>query len=295
MQPTRKELIGYCEDEYTDHLVYRKLAARETDPARKEILQQLSRQEAAHYQFWKEVLDGYEPRPRRFLLNFVVLLRYFFGLTFAVKFLERHEKQVIEAYRRILPHFEGEIGARLEQMIADEEEHEDFFISQINEGVVKYLGFIVLGLADAIIEITGVHAGFLGVTSSTTMAGVAGLIVGFAAAISMATAAYLQAKQETGRSPFASALITGFSYILAVIFLALPYFLTDNMLAAFVISLVVAMLLTAYFTFYSAVLFERHFGKEFLESAVLTLGTAVATYLFGDFLGKIFGIHPYHS
>ncbi len=160
---------------------------------------------------------------------------------------------------------------------------------------MKYLGFIVLGLADAIIEITGVHAGFLGVTSSTTMAGVAGLIVGFAAAISMATAAYLQAKQSTERSPMTSALITGLSYILAVVLLALPYFLTGNMLLAFIVSLAMAMLLTAYFTFYSAVLFDRHFGKEFLESAVLTLGTAVATYLFGEFLGKMFGIHPYMS
>ncbi len=295
MAPTRKELINYCEDEYTDHLVYKKLAAREKISERKEILQQLSQQEEEHYQFWKDVLNGYVPRSRRFFLNFVVLLRYFFGLTFAVKFLERHEKQVIEEYRRIQPQFDGEVGARLERMIADEEKHEDFFIGQINEGVVKYLGFIVLGLADAIIEITGVHAGFLGVTSSTTMAGVAGLIVGFAAAISMGTAAYLQAKQSTERNPLTSALITGFSYILAVVALALPYFLTHHMLAAFIISLVMAMLLTAYFTFYSAVLFERHFGKEFLESSLLTLGTAVATYLFGEFLGRIFGIHPYTS
>ncbi|MDZ7289675.1 MAG: rubrerythrin family protein [candidate division KSB1 bacterium] len=291
--PPQKDLIRYCEDEYTDHLVYQKLASRETNPERQQILHQLSRQEEEHYKFWEGTTNGHRPRPRRLFLHFVVLLRYFFGLTFAVKFLERHEKQVIEEYRRIRPHFDGDTSARLEQMIADEEQHENFFISQINEGVVKYLGFIVLGLADAIIEITGVHAGFLGVTSSTTMAGVAGLIVGFAAAISMGTAAYLQAKQGTERHPLTSALITGFSYILAVVFLALPYFLTVHMLLAFLISLAMAMLLTAYFTFYSVVLFERHFGKEFLESTALTLGTAVATYLFGDFLGRIFGIHPY--
>ena len=295
MQLARKDLVRYCEDEYTDHLVYRKLAVRETDSERRQILEQLSRQEEEHYEFWKDALNGYLPRPRRLFLNFVVLLRYFFGLTFAIKFLERHEKQVIEEYWRIRPQFDGEAGARLEQIIADEEKHEEFCIGQINEGVVKYLGFIVLGLADAIIEITGVHAGFLGVTGSTTMVGVAGLIVGFAAAISMATAAYLQAKQGTERNSLTSALITGFSYILAVVFLALPYFLTGHMLQAFALSLAMAMLLTAYFTLYSAVLFERRFGKEFLETTLLILGTAVATYLFGDFLGRIFGIHPYTS
>jgi len=295
MQPMRTDLLRYCEDEYTDHLVYRKLAERDNDPERKTILENLSQQEKAHFEFWHDVLGDYQPRVRRLFLHFVLMLRYLFGLTFAVKFLERHEEQVIAEYRSILPHFDGSNKERLEQMIADEEEHENFFIRQIDESVVKYLGFIVLGLADAIIEITGVHAGFLGVTSSTKMAGVAGLIVGFAAAISMASAAYLQAKQDPGRNPFASSLITGFSYILAVVFLAMPYFLTGHMLLAFSISLMMAMLLTAYFTFYSAVLFDRHFVREFLESAVLTLGTAIATYFFGELIGRLFGIHPYAS
>ncbi|MDZ7265813.1 MAG: VIT1/CCC1 family protein [candidate division KSB1 bacterium] len=293
--PPRELLIEYCEDEFTDYLVYQKLAQRENQTERRQLLLALSRQEQEHYEFWRDVLDGHVPRPRRLVLHFIVALRYLFGLTFAIKFLERHEKQVIEEYRRVRPLFEGQAGARLERMIADEEQHENFFIGQINESVVKYLGFIVLGLADAIIEITGVHAGFLGVTSSTTMAGVAGLIVGFAAAISMATAAYLQAKQGSERNPLVSALLTGFSYLLAVVFLALPYFLTARMLLAFLVSLGMAMLLTAYFTFYSAVLFDRHFGREFVESTLLTFGTAIATYFFGEFLGRVFGLPHYAS
>ena len=293
MQLTRKEMISYCESEYKDHLVYLKLSARETDSGRKKILEQLSQQEEKHFLFWKEILDGYNPKPHPFLQIFILILRYVFGITFTVKYMERHEKRMIAIYRSIRPQFDGEAGTQLEEMIADEEKHEDFFIGQIDEGVVKYLGFIVLGLADAIIEITGVHAGFLGVTSSTTMAGVAGLIVGFAAAISMATAAYLQAKQDTERNSFTSAMITGFSYILAVVSLAFPYFLFVSMLAAFIASLIMAMLLTAYFTFFTAVIFERNFGKEFLESTLLTLGTALATYLFGNFLGRIFNIQPF--
>lgn len=286
-------MIGYCESEYKDHLVYLKLSERETDSGRKKILEQLSQQEEKHFLFWKEILDGYNPKPHLFLQIFILILRYVFGITFTVKYMERNEKRMIAIYRSIRSQFDGEAGTQLEEMIADEEKHEDFFIGQIDEGVVKYLGFIVLGLADAIIEITGVHAGFLGVTSSTTMAGVAGLIVGFAAAISMATAAYLQAKQDTERNSFTSAMITGFSYILAVVLLAFPYFLFNSMLAAFIASLIMAVLLTAYFTFFTAVIFERNFGKEFLESTLLTLGTALATYLFGNFLARIFDIQPF--
>ncbi|RMF60413.1 MAG: rubrerythrin family protein [Calditrichaeota bacterium] len=289
MKPTRKDLLRYCEDEYTDHLVYKYLAEREEDSERKNVLLKLSQQEEGHYFFWKGLIgDEYHPRPRRFFIRFLLLLRYIFGLTFTIKFLERHEDEVINEYRKVLPYFDGENARQLEQIITDEEEHEHFFIGQIQEQRVKYLGFIVLGLADAIIEITGVHAGFLGVSSSTKMAGVAGLIVGFAAAISMGSAAYLQTKQGSEQHPFTSALITGISYIFAVTLLALPYFLTHNMLVAFVVSLMMAMLLTAYFTFYSAVLFDRVFFREFLENSLLTLGTAVATYLFGEFLGKIF-------
>jgi len=78
--------------------------------------------------------------------------------------------------------------------------HEHALIAQLKEKRIDYIGFIVLGLADAIVEITGVHAGFLGVTGSTLIAGVAGVIVGFSAAISMGSASYLQAKQNVGKS-----------------------------------------------------------------------------------------------
>ena len=58
----------------------------------------------------------------------------------------------------------------------------------IQEAMIKYIGFIAMGLADAIVEITGVHAGFLGVTNSTLFAGISGIVVGFSTAISMGSA-----------------------------------------------------------------------------------------------------------
>ena len=288
-------ILRYCEDEFTDHLVYHRLAEREKDQAKKNILEQLSKQEEDHYRFWNSLIQSHSPKIKHGFIGFVIVLRYVFGLTFVIKFLERHEEHVIDEYKSVLSEFKGKDQEYLEKMIGEEEKHEKYFISQINEGVVKYLGFIVLGLADAIIEISGVHAGFLGITSSTTMAGVAGLVVGFAAAISMGAAAYLQAKQDPTRNPVTSAIITGISYILAVTLLALPYFLTGYMVFAFTISLLAALLLTAYFTFYSAILFDRSFSREFLESAGLTLATAAATFFFGELIGRLFGIHPYAS
>lgn len=135
------------------------------------------------------------------------------------------------------------------------------------------------------------HAGFLGVTSSTLFAGISGFIVGFSAAIAMGSAAYLQAKQDPHRSAWMSAIITGISYILSVVALAIPYFLTQNMSHAFTYSILVGMMLIALLTFYSAVVFDRRFLREFTETVLLMLVTAAATFLLGKFLGRVFGIH----
>lgn len=282
----------YILDEYADHLLYKDLASREKDPANRKTLEELSNQEHAHYIFWKQFHPDYKPVPSPlFFLQFRIM-RFFFGLTFTVKFLERHEHQVIDEYKKVLTELSGEQRLQLEKIIKDEEEHENFFIGQIEESIIKYAGFIALGLADAIVEITGVHAGFLGVTSSTLFAGISGLIVGFSAAISMGSAAYLQAKQDPHRSPWVSAIITGISYIISVVLLAVPYFLTSNMGIAFVFSILAGIALIALLTFYNAVVFDRKFLREFLETVGLMLGTALITYFLGEFLGNVFGIAP---
>jgi len=286
------DFVKYYEDEYVDHVVYSKLANQEKKGDRKEILIKLAMQEKRHMEFWAKLIDN--DIRIRFLLKlriyFTIFLRYLFGLTFAIKFLERNEKKVIAEYKKVLDGMVGENKEKLQEIIQDEIEHENYWISQIKEGSVTYIGFIVLGLADAIIEITGVHAGFLGVTTSTIIAGIAGLVVGVSASIAMAAAAYLQAQQGNIGKPRISAIYTGLSYILAAVALATPYFLTHNMWLAFTLSLIVALLLLAYFNYYSAVLSERVFLKEYLFNSGLILLTAFVSFLFGQFLGQFFGI-----
>ena len=282
----------FCENEYIDRKLYIELAKREKNAGRKRILEELAKAEEEHYLFWSRLAGGYKPKINKASIYRIIILRLLMGLTFTLKFLERHEKQVIESYKRTVEELSGEEQRILQRIIEDEEMHERALMSEIDERRVRYLGFIVLGLADAIVEITGVHAGFLGVTSSTLIAGVAGLVVGFAAAISMGSAAYLQAKQQISSKPAFSALATAVAYISAVALLASPYFVTEVMILAFGGSLALAVLLIFFFTLYGSVVGERSFPKEFAESIALTLGTALATFLFGDFIGRVFGIHP---
>ncbi len=294
MTGQERQYFARARNERTEHIVYGALARRERNPKNRALLEKMSSDEHAHYEFWRTLLpegdrDAVRPDARQIAL--MPIVRAVFGLTFAAKILESHEKNSIEEYERILPLIPEARRAELARIIEDERSHERSLLAEIKERRVSYLGFVALGLSDAIVEITGVHAGFLGVTGSTLIAGIAGVIVGFSAAISMGAAAYLQAKQDPAIQPIPSAFITGSTYLCSVIFLALPYFLIRTMIVAFAISSTVGLLLLAAFTFYGAVVFDRRFIREFGESASLMMGTAGATYLLGAAVGYAFHVN----
>ncbi|BEP17379.1 membrane protein [Pyrofollis japonicus] len=279
----------FCREEATATKAYELLASKTGDKELRRILKAFAEQERRHMEFWSRVL-GKHCEPYGWKLKGLSLLYKLLGPVFVLQLLERGEEDAVRSYREFLPHVDGEERKILESIIADEETHEHELLERVEDVRVKYLGYVALGLADAIVEITGVHAGFLGATSNTIMAGVAGLVVGFSAALSMAGAAYLQAKHGGETKPSTSAMVTGASYIFSVVLLALPYFLTHNMLLAFTTSLLLAFLLTGAFTFYSTVVQGKSFTREFLESATLMIGTAIGSFLFGELLGRIFGI-----
>ncbi|GAB6147656.1 VIT1/CCC1 transporter family protein [Stetteria hydrogenophila] len=288
----KKMAQEFCRDEYRDYLIYSLLARHEKDEARRAILEKLASDEYRHYQFWSKLAGGCSVELSRLEARLILLMRRLFGLVFTLKLLERGEESTVEAYKKMLDVLPEEYREELRQIIKDEEEHEVKIIEGIEEKIVKYMAFVALGLADAIVEVTGVHAGFLGYSATTIIAGVAGLVVGFSASISMASAAYIQAKEVEGRNPLTSALATGLGYIVAVVLMALPYFLTDSMKLAFTSSLLIGLAIVAMFTFYSSVVGgpERTFLREYLETAGVMMGTAFGSYLFGEALRSIFGV-----
>ncbi len=288
----KTQYFSRARNELTEHLVYGKLAAREKKPENRALLEKLSAQEKTHYAFWESLLPpGTVIKPRLFGLHGIPLLRTIFGITFITKFLETHERGSIAAYEAMLPDLPEPHRTKLRKIIEDERTHERSLLGALKERRVSYIGFVALGLADAIVEITGVHAGFLGVTGSTLIAGISGVIVGFSAAISMGSAAYLQAKQDPEKSAIASAFITGITYMCSVILLALPYFFIKTMLPAFTASTSIGIVLLAMFTFYGATVFDRTFFREFSESTLLMLGTALASYLLGTIVGQAFRLN----
>jgi VIT1/CCC1 family predicted Fe2+/Mn2+ transporter len=283
---------GACHDEYTDYMVYKRMAdsARAKKSAIAPVLSNLSDTEYKHYLFWKRYASTSEIKQNSVIVNFTRFLQLVLGTTFVVKFLESHEGRVIQKYKAVEKFIPSEDHQEYEEMIRDEEEHEKTFASQAQGSYVRYISFIILGLADAIVEISGIHAGSLGIYKSTELTGLAGIVAGASASVAMASAAYAQAKQGFQGRPLISAIATGASYFVSAVALATPYFLTHSQIAALLASVGFAVAIIAFASYYNSIISGSNFVRDFAELAGVMLGATVALYFFGLAIGSAFGI-----
>ena len=283
----------YALDELLDHELYARLAARERNERNRKLLEELARDELRHHLFWSKLAGpvrlGLGDRLRlRLLLSLSMLA----GKTFTIKLLERGEAATVGEYRRAAAELGGELAAELARVIEDEELHESELASSLDELVVRQLGSIALGVSDAIIELTGVLAGFAGYTGSPLQVAAAGLIVGVSAALSMAAAAYSQAKHERGKNPRTTATFTGLFYMLTVLALVAPLLLGVPTSLGVALSLACALAILAAFSFYSAVIMERPFLREYLENAAVIMAVSLVGYAFGQIVKELTGGMP---
>lgn len=165
----------------------------------------------------------------------------------------------------------------------EEKKHNTLFFS----------GSIVLGLNDALIEITGVLAGLTLAFQDVRTVLIAGTLTGFAAALSMASSGYLESKQEVAngkhRHPHKDALYTGGAYFGATILLLLPYTYFSNVFSALGATIITALAIIAAFVFYVTSQRKTSFWKQFGEMAALSMG--VATVSFGlAYLLRLMGV-----
>lgn len=269
-------------DEFSDFTLYDRLSRTvASDSPYAEVLKTLSATEHGHYDFWRKYVPGEKPRLSRLKLYWVLFLRRFLGLTFATRYLDRHEAGVVVEYEglaRLIP--ESDRPA-YDAMVEDERDHEKAFALKVESSAVRYISFVVLGLADALVEISGIHAGSLGFYDRTEIAGLAGVIAGGAASLAMASAAFAQAKQGFKGSARMSATYTGVSYFVTAIILATPYFLTSNMVYALGSSLTLAVIILALTTWYSIVIQQKRFFKDFVEILAILFAATIVLYTFG--------------
>jgi VIT1/CCC1 family predicted Fe2+/Mn2+ transporter len=284
----KKKILTFQRNEITEHYIYRKLAQSVKDEQNKQVLLDISDEELKHYQIWKTYTNQ-DVKPAQLMLLKYYLIARILGITFGVKLMEKGEESAQVSYHDIAPQVSD---AR--RIMRDENEHENKLIGMINEERLTYVGSIVLGLNDALVELTGALAGFTFAFQNTRLIALAGLITGIAASLSMGASEYLSTKSEADeeglKDPVKASVYTSLAYILTVAFLILPFFVVPNVYVALGTTLVNALIVILLFTFYVSVAKDLPFRKRFLEMASLSLCVAALTFAIGFLIRTFLGI-----
>jgi VIT1/CCC1 family predicted Fe2+/Mn2+ transporter len=281
----KAKVLNAQRNESTEHIIYKQLAAILKDKPNKEILEKISQDELSHYGFFKDITQE-EVNPDRFKISFYVFITRIFGLNFGLRLMENGEDLAQDVYDKL-----KEISPKIDEVIYDEKTHEDQLIALINEERLVYASSVVLGLNDALVELTGALVGFTLALQNTRLVAIVGLITGIAASLSMAASEYLSTKQEdTEKNPLKASIYTGIAYVVTVTLLILPYLFFKNIY--FCLGLVVASALSVIFifTFYISVAKKLNFKKRFLEMAGISLGVAAINFIIGIIIRNVFGI-----
>jgi len=281
----RKAVLTAQRSEITEHFIYEKLSQSTKDPHNKEILKRISSDELTHYNFWKKYTNE-DLKPNKLKIWAYYLTSRIFGITFGIKLMERGEGQAQKTYENI-----SRSVPAAKSVIEDEEKHERQLIGLIDEERLRYVGSMVLGLNDALVELTGALAGLTFALQNTRVTAMVGLITGIAASLSMAASEYLSTKtEEDKKSPLKASVYTGSAYVITVLFLIFPYLVFTDLYLCLGLTILNAIIVIFIFTFYISVAKDISFKNRFLEMALISLGIAGLTFTISFFIRMFLSI-----
>jgi len=287
----RKRLLQMQLAEITESLIYSRLAETIKDEVNRHIVSDIARDEERH----AAILQSYTKetvKPNMLKARWYALLAKALGFTFAIKIMERGEGQARDAYKKL-----SETIPEVQSIMLEEEKHEEHLIGMLDEDRLKFVGSIVLGMNDALVELTGALAGLTLAFNDMKIMVLAGLVTGISAALSMAASEYLSARADNEPKALRRALYTGATYLLTVALLVLPYLLfvgsanpaVDKWIAIGIM-IGIVILIVAAFNFYLSVVRDYNFKKRFLEMAAISVGVAGLSFLVSMLLSMALGI-----
>ncbi|HQL67386.1 MAG TPA: VIT1/CCC1 transporter family protein [Caldisericia bacterium] len=281
-------LIQFQRNEITEHLFYDILSKRGKGK-NKEVLEKISSDELKHYNIIKN-FTNLEIKENKFFIYKNLILTYIFGLTFGIKLMENGESKAQKSYENLINNLDENEKEIFKNILLDENKHENELLSLIDEEKVNFIGSIVLGINDALIELTGALAGLTFTLKNSSLIFVVGFITGFAATLSMASSEYLSKKAEKDENAGKASIYTGITYILTVILLMFPYLIFKNYTVAFIITLIMAIIVILITSYFVSTVKELSFKNRFIEMAFLSLGIAFVSYIFGYLLRILFNV-----
>jgi len=281
----RKKVIQFQKMEITEYHIYKRLAQRIKSQENAKILDQIAEDELIHYNGWKQYSNK-EVEPRWFSVWFYYIISILFGFTFGVKLMEQGEEDAQKNYAAVVKEIPEAAKYQEEENI-----HEEQLINMLDEERLQYAGSVVLGLNDALVELTGALAGLTLALQNVKLIALSGLITGIAASMSMAASEYLSTRSEkTSKQPVRAAIYTGIAYIVTVTLLILPYLLFESYYLDLAIALTTAVIIIAVFNYYISVAKGESFRERFIEMAGLSLSVAAFSFVIGYFIRIWLGI-----
>lgn len=282
----RQKILIFQRTEITEHHIYSKLAKKINTPENAKILQQIADDELRHYHGWQKY-SGQEVKPDQFKIWFYYLVSRLFGFTFGVKLMEMGEEKAQVNYDAV-----SQVIPEAKQYHDEEDKHEHQLLEMLDEERLRYAGSVVLGLNDALVELTGALAGLTLALQNGKLIALSGLITGIAASLSMAASEYLSTRSEkTDKHPVRAAIYTGIAYIFTVSLLVLPYLVSpETYLLDLAIALTTGVIIIAVFNYYISVAKGESFRERFVEMAVLSLSVAAFSFGIGYLIRLWLGI-----
>lgn len=275
-------------DELTEKLIYMRIAKGISNIEDKNTLTLIANEEQKHYDVWKKYTKC-DVKPNLILVFWYTLLSKILGYTFSVKIMELKQNTYIDKATKTL--LEKNIPEAV-IVFLEEDVHEEKLIEMIDEERLQYIGSMVLGLNDALVEFTGCLAGWSFAMQSNKLISLAGLITGISATLSMASSEYLSAKNEGDKNALRSASYTGIAYLITVVILILPYLLLpDNMyMISLFIMLIGVITIIAAFNYYISVAKGLSFKEKFKEMSIISLSVAGISFIIGLLVKRFLGI-----
>lgn len=281
----RRAILRTQQTEITEFYIYQSLASATKEMANRRILQRIANEEKKHAEFWA----SYTKHPlqaNQWRIGYYRLVAKLLGFTFVVKLMENAEETAQVNYQTLAKSIPAALAIEKEETA-----HEKQLIALLDEERLRYVGSMVLGLNDALVELTGALAGLTLALQNHTLVAISGLITGIAASLSMAASEYLSVKTGSEKKdPLKSAVYTGGMYIVTVCILIAPYFLAANIFVSLAWALINAVLIILFFTYYVSVAQEVPFKRHFLEMAGISLGVSALTFLIGLLVRNVLGV-----
>lgn len=279
-------ILKLQQNEVTEQAIYINLSKRVKKPSDKEILERIGREEGMHSSIWNKYTNK-NLKPKKLKVFIYSLLSIIFGYTFVIKLMENGEVVAKSTYTML-----SKEVPEASRIYIDEQKHEEALICMLDEDRLQYVGSMVLGLNDALVELTGTLAGLSFALQNNRLVALSGLITGISATLSMASSEYLSARSEGDANAKKSALYTGVMYIFAVILLVLPYLVLPNhqYVFALIAMLLIVVVIILVFTYYISVAKDLPFKKRFTEMATISLSVAALSFIVGILVKKFLGV-----